>query len=214
MLRWKTELRCKAKPKGHPVNLVAVTGGPGAGKSAVLEFASRIFCPHVVELPEAASIVFGGGFWRKDTVAAKKAAQRAIYHVQRELERMVQEEDEAGVVLCDRGTVDGFAYWPDTKDDYWSSIGVKREQEILRYLAVIHLRPPSADNGYNHKNYLRIESATEASEIDRKIEEAWSGHPRRYFVDSKLMFVEKVAEAIRIIESIIPPDCLKTSKRS
>jgi predicted ATPase len=57
--------------------LVVLTGGPGAGKTALLEIARRNFCEHIAVLPEAVSIVFGGGFWRKETAPARRAAQRA-----------------------------------------------------------------------------------------------------------------------------------------
>jgi hypothetical protein len=43
---------------------------------------------------ESASILFGGGFWRSDSVPGRKAGQRAIFHVQTEQERMLQEEQE------------------------------------------------------------------------------------------------------------------------
>lgn len=71
--------------------VVGLTGGPGAGKTAVLEIARKNFCEHISILPEAASIVFGGGFLRHETLPAKKAAQRAIFSVQKELERLVGE---------------------------------------------------------------------------------------------------------------------------
>src|ERR1019366_4307010 len=97
---------CKCSKARHEPKLVVLTGGPGGGKTAILEMARRYFCRHVVILPEAASIVFGGGFPRLDTPEAKRSAQRAIYYVQRELERMAV-ESKAAVVLCDRGTIDG-----------------------------------------------------------------------------------------------------------
>ena len=37
---------------------IALTGGPGAGKTAVLELARRLLCEHVHILPEAPGIVF------------------------------------------------------------------------------------------------------------------------------------------------------------
>ena len=64
----------------HPrARLVVVTGGPGAGKTAVLELLRHRVCEHVVILPEAAGIVFGGGFPRHATLAGRKASQRAIF---------------------------------------------------------------------------------------------------------------------------------------
>ena len=41
----------------HARRRVALTGGPGAGKTAVLELIRQSFCEHVKVLPEAAAIV-------------------------------------------------------------------------------------------------------------------------------------------------------------
>jgi predicted ATPase len=126
----------------HPLKRVVLTGGPGAGKTAVLELIRQSLCEHVVVLPEAAGIVFGGGFPRTQSVPVRSAAQRAIFFVQRELEAAAGSTNPA-IVLCDRGTVDGAAYWPGP-DTLWSSVGVTRADEIARYDTVIHLRTPAA----------------------------------------------------------------------
>src|SRR5690349_6881977 len=103
----------------HLTRRIVLTGGPGAGKTATLELIRRAsFCDHVQILPEAAGIVFGGGFPRATQIGARKAAQRAIFHVQRELEEAAAAVDNAAIILCDRGTIDGAAYWPGP-DDYF-----------------------------------------------------------------------------------------------
>src|SRR6185295_8814559 len=100
----------------HVPRRIVLTGGPGAGKTAALELIRRAsFCDHVQMLPEAAGIVFGGGFPRRRDAGGRKAAQRAIFHVQRALEE-ARAADNAAIVLCDRGTVDGAAYWPGPDD--------------------------------------------------------------------------------------------------
>ena len=48
----------------HIHTRIVLTGGPGAGKTAVLELVRQHFCEHVHVLSEAASVVFGGGFPR------------------------------------------------------------------------------------------------------------------------------------------------------
>lgn len=93
----------------HERRRVGLTGGPGAGKTALLELIRQSFCAHVKVLPESASIIFGGGFPREDDDSCRRAAQRAIFHVQRELESTGDSHNPA-IVLCDRGTVDGLAY--------------------------------------------------------------------------------------------------------
>jgi predicted ATPase len=198
---------CKCRLPAHAGRIVVLTGGPGAGKTAVLEVVRRQLCEHIVVLPEAASIVYGGGFPRHAIDAGRRAGQRAIYHVQRELERLTLEEGMAAIGLCDRGTVDGAAYWPGTPESYWDELGTTLERELARYAAVIHLRTPSAERGYNHQNVLRTESAVEAAAIDERIARAWSSHPQRFFVESSADFLEKAARAIALIRAELPACC-------
>jgi predicted ATPase len=198
---------CHCGDEPHPARLIAVTGGPGAGKSAVLELAARSFCSHVVILPEAATILFGGGFPRLDGASALRAAQRAIFRVQTELERLAIEDGRFGTILCDRGTVDGIAYWPGPPDEFWKDLGATREREMGRYHAVLHLETPSGQQGYNHQNVVRIETSTEAHAIDLRIAEVWSGHPRRDVVPSMNSFAEKALHALDKLSGHLPACC-------
>lgn len=198
---------CGCTAAAHVPRLVVLTGGPGAGKTAVLEVIRRNFCEHIAVLPESASILFGGGFPRRPERGAREAAQRAIARVQRELERMAVEEARAAVVLCDRGTVDGLAYWPGAEADFWSDLGTSRAAELARYAAVIHLRTPADGSGYDHSNPVRTESAREACEIDARIGKAWDGHPRRFFIESSAEFIGKVAAVISLVRAEVPECC-------
>lgn len=189
----------------HQARRIVLTGGPGAGKTAVLELARRSFCHHVNVLPEAASILFSGGFPRTKKLGDRRAAQRAIFYVQRELERAADEADGMAIVLCDRGTVDGAAYWPGP-DEIWDEVPSNRQAELARYDVVLHLRTPPLTR-YNHLNPLRLESATEATAIDDRIVRAWDGHPHRYFVDSTDDFLQKARVAMRILEEAVPSCC-------
>lgn len=201
---------CGCTRSEHSPKLVVVTGGPGAGKTAVLELARQAFCEHVVVLPEAASIVFGGGFPRRSDPPARRAAQRTIFHVQRQLETLVLEERRAAVALCDRGTLDGLAYWPDRAADYFEQLGTTKDAELNRYAAVIHLRTPGADEGYV-TSPLRIESADEAAAIDRRIVEAWRDHPVRFEVPTNHQFADKALAALTRIREQLPRCCLRHS---
>jgi predicted ATPase len=190
----------------HERRRIVLTGGPGAGKTAVLELVRQYFCKHVDVLPEAASILFGGGFRRATSTQGRQAAQRAIFHVQHELETVALAEGNPAIVLCDRGTVDGFAYWPGPSD-FWKEVATSRDQELKRYDAVIHLRTPTATGGYNHRNPVRIESAAEAAVIDQRIVDAWGGHPRRFIVESAADFLSKAQQAIEILRGEMPECC-------
>jgi predicted ATPase len=187
----------------HVTRRIVLTGGPGAGKTAALEIIRGMVCDHVMVLREAAGIVFGGGFPRDDRVEARRATQRLIFHAQRELET-VADLDGHAIVLCDRGTVDGAAYWlgPGT---LWEAVGTTIERELARYATVIHLRTPLI--GYATTNPLRRETAAEAARIDERITAAWAGHPRRFVVEATASFAEKAARTLEIVRGELPECC-------
>ena len=189
----------------HTPRRVVLTGGPGAGKTALLELVRHAVCQHVHILPESAGIVFGGGFPREDDPTCRKAQQRAIFRVQRELEA-VGDAHRPAIVLCDRGTVDGVAYWPGEPAEFWASLHADPGEELARYDAVIHLRTPPAGE-YNHRNPLRTETAAAAAEIDERILQAWSAHPRRHVVEASPRFIDKAVRAIELLHDELPACC-------
>jgi hypothetical protein len=168
--------------------------------------ARRYFCQHVVIAPEAASIVFGGGFLRSGLPKGRRAAQRAIFHVQRALETVALESRKSAVVLCDRGTLDGLAYWPGSRQSFCEEFGIDYEKELNRYSAVVHVEVPALAWGYE-KNRIRKESVSQAHEIDQRIARAWRGHPRVMTVSAQAGFLDKLAYAIELLRSELPPCC-------
>ena len=192
------------------LQFIVLTGGPGAGKTAVLEVMRHHFCKHVVILPEAASIIFSGGFPRRDRQSARCAIQRAVFRVQVELERLARDEDDVGVVLCDRGTLDGLGYWPGSGESFFSDNETSLERELSRYSAVIHMRTPPKNGGYNHHNPMRTESADEAATLDARIAEAWSQHQNRTFVENEPLFIAKLHHVVDALHAAMP-NCCTTS---
>ncbi|HUK32893.1 MAG TPA: ATP-binding protein [Vicinamibacterales bacterium] len=189
----------------HSCKRVVLTGGPGGGKTAILELIGHLFCPHVKVLPEAAGVVFGGGFPRERLPELQRAAQRAIFYVQRELEASAGVGNPA-IVLCDRGTVDGVAYWPGS-DSLFDEVGTTLDQQMGRYDVVIHLRTPRHVEDYNVDNPLRIETAVEAAAADDRIFAAWSRHPRRVVIDATPDFFAKVRQTIDVLRGLLPACC-------
>lgn len=205
------EKLCKCDVDTSQTMLIVITGGPGAGKTAILESLRKLLCQHVIVLPEAASIIFGGGFWRLKSVEAAKASQRAIFHVQSELETIVHTEKTWAIGLCDRGTLDGMAYWTGSEQEYFSSFKTSLLEEYKRYHAVIHLRCPTENMGYNNQNPLRTETPEQARIIDDRIAEIWSRHPNYKAIPAYPNFAEKVREAYTLIINLLPKCCQKNS---
>jgi predicted ATPase len=197
---------CQCQKTRHDTRLVVLTGGPGGGKTAVLEMARRYFCQHVTIAPEAASIVFGGGFPRSDVVKGRRPAQQAIFHVQRALETVAVANRQTAVVLCDRGTLDGLAYWPGSRQSFSDEFGVDLEEELKRYSAVVHVEVPARAWGYE-KNRIRSESVSQARHIDQRIARAWRGHPRILTVGAQAGFLDKLAFAIELLRNELPACC-------
>jgi predicted ATPase len=198
-------MRSCACREQHTLKRIVLTGGPGAGKTAVLELVRQYFCRHVVVLPEAAGILFAGGFPRGTPVPERAATQRAIYHVQRELEAIADARDDAAIVLCDRGTIDGQAYFPGP-GSLFSAVGTTRELELSRYDTVVHLRTAHAA-AYNNHNPLRIETAAEAALIDEQIARAWEGHPHRLLVENTEDFLHKAERTLELLRAELPACC-------
>lgn len=91
----------QAEP-GHGRCRIVVTGGPGGGKTTAADLFRREIGESVVVVPESATLLFGGGFPRSAELHARAAAQRAIYHVQRNLEDVQSALYPDRVLLCDR----------------------------------------------------------------------------------------------------------------
>jgi len=139
------------------------------------------------------------------TPELRRPAQRAIFHVQRELESIGDVGDSA-LVLCDRGTIDSLGYWPGP-GDFFAQLGTSLSDELARYDAVIHLRTPPPSDGYNRLNPLRIETPSEAHAIDEKIALAWQGHRRRFEIPAAHDFMAKAMHALEIIRAELPACC-------
>jgi hypothetical protein len=113
-------------------------------------------------------------------------------------------------VLCDRGILDGLAYWQGTEDDFFNEARTTLAAAYACYHTVIHLKVPSEAHGYNHSNPLRVESAAQAAAIDRRIAALWSAHPNYRSIDSTHDFLSKARSALALIMQDLPEGCRKS----
>lgn len=196
------ERPCLNSNEPFETKFFVITGGPGAGKTALLEAVRKFYCHHVAFLPEAAGILFQGGFWRVQSQSGRNAGQRAIYHVQMEMENLVRDEKVWSLGLCDRGTLDGLAYWQGSEKEFFSNLNSDKSTEIKKYEGVIHLVCPDITNGYNYQNPLRRESPQLAKEIDGRIQSIWSSHPNYIRIESSADFLDKVTLASQALKGM------------
>ncbi len=100
-------------PKHSHCHRIVLTGGPGGGKTTAADLMRREVGEQIVIVPEAATMLFSGGFPRHRETHARRSAQTAIYYVQRNLEDIHSALYPDRMLLCDRGTLDSTVYWPN-----------------------------------------------------------------------------------------------------
>lgn len=183
---------------------IVLTGGPGGGKTTAADLFRRELGERVVVVPESATILFAGGFPRSREGDAQRAVQEAIFHVQRNLEDVQSALFRDRILLCDRGTIDGAAYWPTSDRDFFTAMGTTFEAELARYDAVVFFETAAvAGESIEGGNPVRNESPAEAVALDRRLRELWSRHPRFMLVPHTSSFLHKITTGLALLESLV-----------
>lgn len=197
------------------VKKIVLTGGPCAGKTTALvkimeHFSSRGF--KVFTIPEVPTIFLQAGMdyltknekWfyegEKDTLKTQLALEDYF-------SAMADTIDSPVVIVCDRGALDISTYLPS---EMWEKItglcGVTTEQLRARYDAVLHLvsAADGAEKYYNTtSNEVRTEGLEKARLLDRKVIQAWAGHPHHRVINNHDNFDTKINRVIKEISSVL-----------
>lgn len=183
---------------------IILTGGPGGGKTTAAELFLREFRERLSLVPETATALFKGGYPRVSDPTVIRLMQSSIFHIQRNMEDIYQHLFPEHILLCDRGTIDGAAYWPAPSSDFFKSMGTTYEDELARYEVVIFFETAAA-GGFpiDLGNKVRIEGKNEAIELDRKLFDLWSKHPRFIFIPNHSSFFTKIGQAIDTLNSLM-----------
>jgi hypothetical protein len=183
---------------------VVLTGGPGGGKTTAADLYRREIGEDVVIVPEAATLLYSGGFPRAGEAGVRRATQRAIYHVQKNLEDAQAYHYRSRVLLCDRGTIDGAVYWPGEPGSFFTDVGTTFDQQLLRYDAVLFFETAAVGGvSIEGGNPQRTETIEEALELDRKLKALWSKHPRFVFIPHEASFMKKINSGLRELAKVV-----------
>ncbi|MBP6631614.1 MAG: AAA family ATPase [Kofleriaceae bacterium] len=197
---------------------IVLTGGPGGGKTTAAALYRRELGERIVVVPEAATLLFAGGFPRSPEPHARASAQRAIFHVQRNVEDVQSALYPGRILLCDRGTVDGAVYWPAAPaapggpsstpaadpDGFFAALGTTRARELDRYDAVLFFET-AAVGGITIEggNPARIENAAEAVALDHALRALWADHPRFVLVPHQASFLAKINAGLDALRQVV-----------
>ena len=183
---------------------IVLTGGPGGGKTTALDLFSREFRKEIITAPEAATLLYTGGIRRSKDPDVVKAIQKTIVNLQKDLECIAEAGCHTKAIVCDRGTLDGLAYWPDSKESFFEMIGSTKEKEYARYDAVLFFETGAISNGdIATNNLIRNETNQEAIILDQKLKDIWQDHPHFIVIKSSDSFLQKIEDGVNAIIDLL-----------
>jgi thymidylate kinase len=183
---------------------IVITGGPGGGKTTAIDLFRREFLDKVSVVPESATTIFSSGIRRSKEIEEVKATQLTIFNLQKNMESLVKIQNPTHSLICDRGTLDGLAYWPNSEKSFFDTINSSFEEELNSYSAVIFFETAAREGAdITSNNPYRTEDNLKAIELDTKLKNIWDKHPNFYLIKSNEAFIDKVSCGVKTIQSVL-----------
>lgn len=192
----------------HPsIPSIALSGGPGAGKTTVMAAFLAAHSQTIQPVPEVATVLFSGLFPRVRSPRQREAVQQAIYHTQLHLESAYRDQCREGgqqILLCDRGTIDSAGFWPAGPQAFFTAMSTSLQQQLLRYDAVVFLESAAVGGlCIRAGNPSRHEDLQTATRIDRALYALWCQHPNFHHVPHEQDFNHKVKLGVERLEAAV-----------
>lgn len=200
----------------NSIKKIVLTGGPCAGKTTALVKVIEHFSSlgyKVFTIPEVPTMFSQSGMDylttnRKLFYEGEKATLEVQLALEDKFQRMAEQCEEPVIIICDRGAMDISAYMsPETWDTITKAVGTSttalRDQ---RYDAVLHLvsAADGAEKFYTTtNNKQRTEGLEMARLIDKKVIDAWTGHPHLRVINNHEDFNNKLHRVLKEISSVL-----------
>lgn len=199
------------------VECFAFSGGPCSAKTYCLGVLSKLYEEQVLVVPEVATALFAEGYelpkeppeeW-EDKVHFD--LQATILQRQQKAEKDHLEIAAATgkrLVMCDRGQLDGAAYWPSGLCGFLSTFNLRAETVHECYVAVIHLESlatgrPDRYEKCRTSNPHRHEPLPLAQSREYAVRLAWSGHPNHHFLPTQDTADDQVQAVLTALRSYL-----------
>jgi CYTH domain-containing protein/predicted ATPase len=199
---------------------IVLTGGPCGGKTTALAYLNEKLSDlgyRVFIVPEAATMLITGGVNDIADIIENKPEKH--YGFQKELvktqgrlrERFLSLArifpDEKCVILLDRAEMDAMAYMGrESFARLMKEVDQSVEEIRDSYDAVVHMvtAADGAEEAYSHENNpARYETPEKAVENDRKVQNAWVGHPKLKIIDNSTDFENKLKRTNQVIMHVL-----------
>ncbi|MDD5501723.1 MAG: ROK family protein, partial [Candidatus Omnitrophica bacterium] len=155
---------------------IVFTGGVYGGKTTFLRRVAPEYSEDTVYLPEVLpSLIDGGIEINPDSYIEQVNVQRLIFVLKYLLEVETSLLHPNKVVLCERGTLDGLAWWPGEVEDFTREFGGVKG-ELSRYKYVIFIQSIASVDVSKRELKKRYENVERAKEIDVHLESIWRAH--------------------------------------
>jgi len=200
-----------AKP-APKIYRLALTGGPCGGKSTMMRMLNKsleengyaFYCA-----PEVPTILISGGAAYPGHDGGQKLIEfeTALIKLQLQMEdsflQIAATSDKPSIVIMDRGLLDISAYLPP---EQWAQVlaanGLDEAVLAARYDMVLHLvtAADGAEKFYTtDNNQARTETAEQARELDKKMQQSWASHGNVTVVDNSTSFDQKCQRCVDAI---------------
>ena len=200
----------------NKIKKIVLTGGPCAGKTTALVKVIEHFSSlgyKVFTIPEVPTMFSQSGM---DYLTQNRAlfyeGEKATLEIQLALEdkfqHMAEQCDEPTMIICDRGAMDISAYMePQLWKDITTAVGISTtDLRDHRYDAVLHL-VSAADGAEKYyttaNNKQRTEGLEMAREVDKRVINAWTGHPHLRVINNHEDFNNKLHRVLKEISSVL-----------
>lgn len=195
------------------VKRIVLTGGPGSGKTSVLEKIYQVYSSQgykVIIVPETATELMNNGITFRDDSISLLDFQELVMRLQLAKEEVVDRtvelmDTDKIIIVYDRGTIDNTAYI--RKDEFEEILSrlnnVKNFSDLMnKYDLVINL-VGREDFYTTENNKARAEDSSEALRLGDNTLKCWLGHKNIKIVLPKDTIEEKVSEVLNTINNLL-----------
>jgi hypothetical protein len=169
-----------------------ITGKPDIGKTTIAHIMEREFTKELVVGVDAIDIMKTTSMPTPVSAYARKCYQQVLYHLQVALENITTDKHPNRLILCDHGTLDCLALWPETPQSFFKEIHSSFEEELARYDWVLQINGTEQ----SQENPLTMQPPLDPQHF-------WRLHSRFLAIPSEKGFSFCYRETARVIQDIL-----------